>query len=169
MKKKTKEEDMDSEEDKETDDEYDEEDNDPPKKDMKELVQEAINGIVDTKIAEIPIKDMITEAIQEAMKPLVNDMKTASEMAHTYNTKKAEDLTELLLKEPYEYGKDFLEGKSIEELQSVKDMFEQSKAYKDFVATQEDMNKPNKELFEAGKIEDFVDYGMWSHLYGGKK
>lgn len=150
--------------------------NDPLKKgdknysDMKEKVQDAVEGIVDSKIEKIPLSDMITEALQKALEPLIEDMKTVTEIAKNHDSKKSVDLVEILQKEPYEFEKDFLEGKSLIELQSTKDTYEASKTYKDFVATQEEANKPNKEIFgKAGKMEDFVEYGAWDHLYKESK
>ena len=160
--------------DEESDDEYNEDDNKPDKKDKKDmdetkqLVQEAIKDMMAEMVKDM--KTQLSTEISNAVKTeLKDDMAIANEVATQERSKRLQDLQEVLLKAPYEYTQDFLEGKSLDKLQDTKDTFEQSKAFKDFVATQEDMNKPNKELFEAGKIEDFVDYGSWAHLYGGKK
>lgn len=167
--------------DKPNDAEYDEEDNQPKdmteepeaKEDMKALVQEAI-------------KDMISEEVNKVSQPLIEKVETVSKMANDYkteyerlrkdmeakDTKEAEDMKELLEKEPYGYAKDFLAELPLEKLLDIKGTFEASKAYKDFQTTQEEANKPNKEIFEDfSAIDDMLERnvsGYWGHLYGGK-
>ena len=174
----TKEANEDMKKKKETDDEYDEEDNAPPKKsdmdETKQLVQEAIKDFVKDEIDAIPIKDMIMEAVQETLKPICNDMTTIAEKAKEYNDAKVKDLQELLEKEPYGYAKDFLAELPLDKLQITKESFEASKAYKDFVITQEEANKPNTEIFEPANLSDFQAAAVesnWSHIYpsGGNK
>jgi len=123
------------------------------------------------------IKDMTTKISEEVKNELKEDMQVANEVAQKEKDRRLNDLRETLMKEPYEYSKDFLEGKPLKKLEQLKEDFEQTKAYKDFVATQEDMNAPNKELFSEISdnhvinnlaTKDFSSGGYWGHIYGKK-
>ena len=173
MKKKDKqeeeleetEEDMDKPKEKPNPAEYDEEDNMPKKKkadmdETKKLVQEAIKDMILEQV-----KDMRTVITEEVRAELSKDMKIANEVAMNEKSRRLQDMNDILLKDPYNFSEDFLKDKTLEKLEGMKEIFEQSKTYKDFVVTQEEAKKPNKEIFEdfseaaktpQAKMWDFV-------------
>jgi len=152
-----------------------EEDMDEKKKVDKYLEDFFANNIKD--MFEKSIKDMATQITSEIKNELKEDMQIANDVAQKEKDRRLSDLKETLMKAPYEYSKDFLEGKTLTKLEQLKEDFEQTKVYKDFVTTQEDMNRPNKEIFndtaansiiEKLATNDFSKGGYWGHIYGGK-
>lgn len=155
---------------------------DDKKDDMeKEKVDEYLQDFFAKNIKDMfqeSIKDMATQITKEVKNELKEDMQIANEVAQKEKNRRLNDLKETLMKAPYEYSADFLEDKSLPELESAKAVFEGSKVYKDFVTTQEDMNRPDKELFDSVRDNDTIDRlatsdfssgGYWGHVYGGGK
>jgi hypothetical protein len=92
------------------------------------------------------VKDMIAEAVKQATEDAMKPFKEAKD------AKKANDFRETLVKEPYGFSEDYLKDKSLTKLKEIKEDFEQSKAYKDFVEKAEDfgISDVNKSLFDEG-------------------
>jgi len=188
--KKSKKEDMEETEDMESEDQEEvrketeksnvkkkdaEEDMDEKKKVDKYLEDFFAKNIKD--MFEKSIKDMATQISSEVKNELKEDMQIANDVAQKEKDRRLSDLKETLMKAPYEYSKDFLEGKALTKLEQLKEDFEQTKVYKDFVTTQEDMNRPNKEIFndvaanstlDRLATNDFSSGGYWGHMYGKK-
>ena len=111
------------------------------------------------------VKDMIAEGIKEGIKEA---MKPYKEQA---DAKESADFREILVKEPYGYSEDYLKDKSLTKLTDIKEDFEQSKAYKDFVEKADDfggISDVNKSLFEEGVqhknvMADFIGSAQKAH------
>jgi len=104
------------------------------------------------------VKDMIAEATKEALADAMKPYKEAED------AKEAHDLREILIKEPYNFKEDYLKDKSLMRLKEIKEDFEQTKAYKDFVENAEDLGigDVNKSLFDEGApqksmMADFIE------------
>ena len=124
------------------------------------------------KINPSEFKDMIEQLINKRVDEITKDFRAEREAE---KAKEAEDLRVQLQKEPYGFNEDFLKGLSLADLKDKKLSIENSKLYKDFLASQEpeevDFGSVNKEIFMES--EDFLSTGEdpWSNVrgrFGGK-
>lgn len=109
------------------------------------------------QISPEEIKSLVADLVQKEVNLITKDFQ---EREKRIQAKTIADLIETLQEKPYGYSKERLEGKSLERLQAMKEDFENSQLYKDFMKAQEPIEEQmevNKEVFSS--MEDFMSMG----------
>lgn len=119
------------------------------------------------QISPEEIKSLVADLVQKEVNLITKDFQ---EREKRIQAKTIADLIETLQEKPYGYSKERLEGKSLERLQAMKEDFENSQLYKDFMKDQapsEDMIDINKEVFSP--TDDFMTMGddPWASFKSG--
>lgn len=112
------------------------------------------------------ISKLIAQEVSKITADMSKELEVLKAQEIVRQNKKANDLRDVLSKEPYGFTEDFMKDLSLEELQEKKDLIENTKIFKDYI---ENLNSKtsiennsiasqdiNKKLFDETKVKDFI-------------